>query len=382
MAHAPRALILLPFRRARAPSVMTPTSSTSHAPEQGTWWGHLRVLAWTALILVALEVLAEVRAYRRGWDTLIFGQASAGAGDEHFGFGPTDAFPFRSRLAAVERTPGVLRVWIASASYALGGNLPAEEIFAVRLGDMLDVSGQPTQVLNAGRVGYAIPDSVAELERLGPHWRPDVAVLYHLTTDVDELSRLLLSRRGLAAAAGAEGLDWGTRFVERSTLRPLLKEHVSSRVTLLRPLADSLEPGGEAAFTARVRSFVALCRRLGVRPVLCTCAVSHDRENPEQLPRHVFRFNLRVSRRGWHDTIERWNEVLRRVAREEGVPLVDVAAELLGRGEFFVDFVHFTARGHAEVARLLAPAVRPEGMPPEPRVPAPPAPPAAPDLPR
>jgi hypothetical protein len=323
----------------------------------GTWWRHLAVLGWMALLLVAAEVALEARAYRRGWDTLLFGHGGPAIAGEERGIGPTEAFPFRSRIVPVERAPGTLRVWVASASYALGGNLEAEAIFPVRVGDVLKRRGVAAEVLNAGRVGVTVRDNMAELERDGPRWRPDVVVLYQMSTDVDELSRLLLGKRGLEAAAGAEGLDWGARFVERTTVQPLLKEHVSSRVTLERPLADTLGPEGERAFEARVRAFVASVRALGARPVLVTFATSHARTTPGRMPLHVFRFNIRLSRRGWHDTVDAWNRVLVRVAADEQVPLVDVAAVLLGRTEAFVDFVHFTADGHVQVARLLADAL-------------------------
>lgn len=345
--------------------------------EPDAWWRHLRVLGWTALLLLALEVALEARAYRRGWDTLLFGQAAVDGAEAEGVFGPTEAFPFRSRIVPAEKPAGTLRIWIASASYALGGNLPVEQVFPVRLGDLLTARGVPSEVLNAGAVAYAIPDSVRRLVEEGPRWRPDVAVLYHLSTDVDELSRSLGAPGGLEAAAGAEGLDWGSRLIERTTLQPLLKEHVSSRVTLARPLLDTLGERGEAAFEARVRAFTAACRALQARPVLCTFAASHDRANPEPLPSHVFRFNLRVSRTGWHATIERWNEVLRRVAREEGLALVDAEASLLGRTPDFVDFVHFSATGHEALALLLADELADELARPAPgRPPAPAADPA------
>lgn len=342
-----------------------PPDAPARAPD--AWWPHLTVLGWTALVLVAVEVALEARAYRRGWDTLLFGQAALTADDAERDFGPTDAFPFRSRVVSPERTPGTQRLWIASASYALGGNLPVEEIFAERLDARLRGRGVRPEVLNAGRVAFAIPDNVRELAAAGPRWKPDVVVLYQMSTDVDELSRLLLGTTGLSAASGAEGLDWGSQLVDRTTLQPLLKEHVSSRVTLLRPLVDTLGEAGERAFEERVRSFLAAVRALGAQPVLCTFATSHDRASPEALPPHVFRFNLRLSRKGWHDTVDAWNEVLRRVARTEGVPLADVAAVLLGRPEAFVDFVHFSAPGHDAVARVLAETLLASGPPVAPR---------------
>jgi hypothetical protein len=243
----------------------------------------------------------------------------------------------------------------------LGGNLAAEEIFPVRLGERLRKHGVAAEVLNAGRVGETTRDNANELAADGPRWKPDVVVLYQMSTDVDELSRLLLGKRGLTEASGAEGLDWGSRLIEQTTLQPLLKEHVSSRVTLQRPLVDTLGTEGERAFEGRVRAFVAAVRALGAKPVLCTFATSHARTTPGQLPLHVFRFNIRVSRTGWHDTVDAWNRILVKVAAEERIPLVDVAGALLGQGDAFVDFVHFTASGHDRVAALLEEAILPAG---------------------
>ena len=62
-----------------------------------------------ALFLGALEVAAEARAFRRGWDTALFGHGGPPASNEDLGLGPTEAFPFRSRIVPVERAPGASR---------------------------------------------------------------------------------------------------------------------------------------------------------------------------------------------------------------------------------------------------------------------------------
>jgi hypothetical protein len=359
--HVRPALSIL-RRLESAPAPLDDVAPVHPPPEPpGTWWRHLAVLGWMALFLGALEIAAEVRAYRRGWDTLLFGHGGPPASNVDLGLGPTEAFPFRSRIVPVERAPGTLRIWVASASYAMGGNLSADATFPVRMGDLLRARGVTAEVLNAGRVGVTTRDNTQELAADGPRWKPDVVVLYQMSTDVDELSRLLLGKRGLTEASGAEGLDWGSRLIEETTLQPLLKEHVSSRVTLARPLVDTLGAAGERAFEERVRAFVAAVRALGAKPVLCTFATSHARTTPGQIPLHVFRFNIRVSRTGWHDTVDAWNRVLAKVAAEENVPLVDVAGALLGRTDAFVDFVHFTAGGHERVAALLADGIAPAG---------------------
>ena len=343
-----------------------PPSPPSVAGDVGTFWGHLRVLGWTALFLIVLELALEWRAYGRGWDTWVFGHeaperpsaASAAPASGPSAYGPTDAFPFRSRIVPAARTAGVPRLWIASASYAMGGNLAEEYVFPVRIGDLLRDAGTPTEVLNAGRVGRSVLDNTAELRASAATWKPDVAVLYQMSTDVDQLSRTLGQKGGLEAAAGSEGLSWGAAVITRTTVWPLLKEEISSRVTRMMPLDDGLGAEGERAFEARVRGFTAACRELGIQPVLCTFATSHGRDDPDPLPNHVFRYNQRLSRKGWHDTVDAWNDLLRRVAKDEGLLLVDLAPLLLGRRASFVDFVHFSKAGHETVARAVVEALR------------------------
>ena len=60
--------------------------------------------------------------------------------------------------------------------------------------------------------------------------------------------------------------------------------------------------------------------------------------------------------------MELFNEALRGIANEEGLQLVDVAAEVGGRRELFRDFWHFTTEGHEVVATLMARELAPDGQ--------------------
>jgi hypothetical protein len=100
----------------------------------------------------------------------------------------------------------------------MGGNLAEEYVFPVRIGDLLRDAGTPTDVLNAGRVGTTVEDNTTELRAQAGRWKPDVAVLYQMSTDVDQLSRTLGQKGGLEAAAGSEGLTWGTAVITKTTV--------------------------------------------------------------------------------------------------------------------------------------------------------------------
>lgn len=52
--------------------------------------------------------------------------------------------------------------------------------------------------------------------------------------------------------------------------------------------------------------------------------------------------------------LEMNNDVLRRVARERGVPLIDLARELPKDSRYFYDFLHFTNEGSEQVGEIVA----------------------------
>jgi lysophospholipase L1-like esterase len=68
----------------------------------------------------------------------------------------------------------------------------------------------------------------------------------------------------------------------------------------------------------------------------------------------VHRWNKHLSARGWLDAIDRLNGVIRAVAQERNVHLVDLEPALTGRQEFFRDPVHFSPAGHRAMAEGIA----------------------------
>lgn len=320
----------------------------------------LRILGWIGVFLLLVEVPLEHRAYKRGWDSILFGRQAPERptdADQTVRYGPTPTFPFRSAITPKQKASGSTRIWIASASYALGENLPVDHVFPTLLQKGLVERGFATDVLNAGEVGTAIPDNVEQLRTQAIDWKPDIVVLYQMSTDIDDLTKRVLL--GDPKGAPSEPLLNPRLWLEHTTTYPILKSQLSSRLTRMRILARTLEPEGSTRFEKRVRDFLQAARDIGAVPVLCTFAGSVDRDAEEDLPLHIYRFNIRLGREGWHDSLDRWNDIIRTVGAEEGVAVADVNAALHGKGEKFVDFVHFTKAGHEEVARILVEVVAP-----------------------
>jgi hypothetical protein len=140
-----------------------------------------------------------------------------------------------------------------------------------------------------------------------------------------------------------------------------MKGQVAARIGASRVLADDLGLQGEQVFTSMLQDFVDATRAIGSVPVLTTFATSHTRKQlavfPHDIALGLFKYSSFLSVEGWVTSVERLNAVVRQVASQEGIMLIDVEGAVAGRPEFFRDFVHFTPAGHEAVARTMRDAL-------------------------
>lgn len=319
---------------------------------------------WLLVLLAALELTLELRAHRRDWETLLLGpgpiQRAEAAGLAGGPYGPRGDFPFWGPVHHRARTPGVLRIWVASTSHAAPMDVPKDHVFPTRMEAECQRLGRPCEVLNASEPGLLVDENTATLRALGPTWRPDVVVLYQMANDISASSAVFLGG-GAAPAEPPPGPSWVTRTTERTTTWILIKTNLTSRLVGSRVLADDLGEAGEARYLAAVERLVAEAEALGARPVLVTFALSHRRAQraamPEAWVRYVYSFNMHLSIEGWMDTVARLNAGLVALGERRGVPVIDLDAAVGGQPELFSDLHHFKWEGHDAVAAALTQAL-------------------------
>lgn len=340
----------------------------------------LETICWIIGILLVVEFGLEIRANRRGYDTILFGSATRTSSSQSAtsaAFGPTTQFPFRSPVVARARTPGVDRIWLASASYGEDSYVEPHLIFPNLAAEMLGARGYPTEILNASRAGNTIGSNIVFMNEQAAMWSPRAAILYQMSLDINILAERLLGAPGdkgtdsVHDAEGATTIVAGpqtvgrpnvlVRYYESSTIYKTLKELMGGRATQQRVLAHTLGPRAAHMFRQVLLDFVASAKALEIEPILCTFATSHDASNIAQIPvaylNSVFRYNIYLSMTGWVHAIAELNDVVREVAASESLELIDVEIALGGHPEFFRDYVHFNQRGHAALAELLAAAM-------------------------
>lgn len=154
----------------------------------------LGILGWICFYLLMIETGLEVRAYYRGFDTILFGNFRQ---HDSATIVPALASDIRvtspTSLQGGELVVETPRLWIASSSHAEDSYLSADIIFPNILSSLLRKSGVPMSVINASRAGMEIEDNRLELETRGPTVKPNFVILYQMSSSITGLSKRLLS---------------------------------------------------------------------------------------------------------------------------------------------------------------------------------------------
>ena len=352
-----------------------PSATENAAPERATNpLSLLKHLGWIALCLIIAEPLLEIRAHVRGWNTILFGAPSLELPEasQDQTWGPTPSFPFRSRVILEDADPDTPRIWFASASFGEDVRVARNLVFPNQVESLLVSDSVESHVLNASRRGLDVPANTVDLDEIGARWRPQVVVLYQMATDITYLSKNTSGDANSNDGGGMPAepdvlqslLNGGLveEFVENTSIFALLKGNLSPRLTEAKILKSTLSEENRNTFERSIRDFVARCRHLDAVAVLCTFATSHNRSNVDRIPDEYrwnqLKFNPHLSMDGWVKTIAEWNDVIRHVADDEDVQVIDLVRTVGGRHEFFRDFVHFNERGHHRMAVLIAASLR------------------------
>ena len=326
----------------------------------------LRVLAIGLIYLLLIEGALEIRAHFRGFDTIAFGTFQR----QDSSITTTPSSLQNPQATPASDTPGKkngeIRYWIASSSHAEDVYLSRDLVFPTQLETLLKSTGQAVTVINASHAGMDIEANRTELVAKGNIAKPDVVILYQMSTQITKLSKQLLSgkhpgppkRPGSNSPPAAPQPSRIAQWYEATSLYALLKGNVSNRLTGQRVLANTLGHPADEAFERDVRAFVDTARQVGAQPILCTFATSHTQKNlpndvPPEVPDLLFRYNVYLSLSGWFEAITRFNDILKRIADEQHIQLIDIDAAVSGHPEYFRDFVHFTPDGHHKVAQTI-----------------------------
>lgn len=269
---------------------------------------------------------------------------------------------FRDGEFPTSKTEGVLRVACLGASTTEGSMAEGGGSYPHHLGLVLKrETGAAAEVLNFGVSGWTSAESLANWCLVVQDYAPDVVVVHHAINDVRP--RLWPNYRpdyshyrrpwsppsfGDLERALIEHSDAFTAWTLSARPDWSLNALVNVPASTIGPMdTKELRPETARGFVRNLRSLVRLVRASGAVPILTTMPLAPGSpfyENP---------FG-RLVRAG----VVEHNRLIRELAAEEGVVLVDLDAEWRAEpGRFarhFIDHVHVTSEGNREKAFALA----------------------------
>lgn len=278
-----------------------------------------------------------------------------------------NSFGFRGPEIALAKSPGTIRVVAIGDSTTFAMEASDDQSTWVRrmevaLNETNDASSSAAryEAMNAGVPGFTLESATTQLFGDVARFSPDVVVVTAMMADVAAHSRRQFGESAKKQGAKSSVVRW---LGENSLFVNLLRQNtVAFRATQL-PTAkhDRLDDGGIARYRRILASLVDRCRAGGIKPVLCTWSRAFragQSGNQHALAATALANNPALSLRGLNNAFDRYNDVIREVACEKNVALVDLDRAVASGANYFVDAIHLNDAGHELVGRLIAEVIQ------------------------
>jgi lysophospholipase L1-like esterase len=277
---------------------------------------------------------------------------------------------YRGKPFAVAKPAHVVRIMVYGGSAAFDGGAPLDKHWPQLVESRLKESGFPNvEVINAGIPGLASYDSVGRLFAEGHVFRPDYVLLYAAWNDIKDFGTTEPLLR-LHTPDVWPDLDARTTYrnsldhllCRTSQLYVRLRERYYSWKYRAAPLRHDPEEGytstlSETAlrqYKMNVQTFVDVARNAGAAAILVSHARLVTRDNTAEQRKRIDYELVRLHHGALCDAFEATDRIMREVAAEKSVSLIDASSRLSGREELFLDHVHFSELGSKALADVVA----------------------------
>ena len=221
--------------------------------------------------------------------------------------------------------------------------------------------------VNGGVPGYTVSSSLRNLRLRVAPLQPDVIVIYEGLNDVSGELRELAFRQGIIAEAKMQQLSWPAQYsvlwnlVEKNLLVLASQKQAARNQGRVTVNPTALGEQYRKELTELVREAQKNAKLVAV--VTITSRARREQSPDQQLAAlsSAIYFMPFISANGLLDAYDRYNQVIREVARDTGALLIADELAIPGDAAHFTDTVHFTdagSRAMAErVSRVLVPAI-------------------------
>jgi len=347
-----------------------------------------KAVLWSVIAVLTMEICARLDDWVRYGAPLLglYDNSVLDAFDQLGQHGKPNAQYLKWKLNSLgfrgpELDPHAMRILCIGSSETFGQYESEGHEWPRELERVLNANapaGGRYQLVNAGFAGETFPTSVLRMPSRLALVKPKVVLLYPSLAHY--LSMPAVRKTGpppppVKFRWRMQGrLETMLKNVLPIWLQTRLRQREIDNWQSKEPMFDSMPVEFQNEFYNDLETAIAQSRDAGAEPVLITHANRFkDRVEPSEhfmlVSWHKFYPMLREDAfMGMEETM---NDVMRRVARERSVPLVDAARQMPSGPQYFQDFVHFTDKGSAAFSEIVARTLRPELMAQTLTVPAP-----------
>ena len=224
------------------------------------------------------------------------------------------------------------------------------------------------EVINAGIPNHASWDAVGRLLGEGHRFEPDYVLLYVAWNDIKYFrsDKSLLRAYPIGDVPFNPYLDYYNRMDR--WLCETLQTYVRVRARALKwklnsgseGIVPDDEPAGELVDSAleqyklNVELFADLARNIGAQPVLMTQARLPTADSSEEQKQRIGYRWVGLDHETLLEAFEASDQILRQVAFEKKVDLIDASSSMSGQDVNFRDHVHLNAEGSRRLAEITA----------------------------
>lgn len=223
------------------------------------------------------------------------------------------------------------------------------------------------EVINAGVPGYNSLESLINLTIRLLDLSPDMIIVYHAYNDLK------------ANGYSQSGCDYSLHrqnegqvsisFLERNFRLGYLLFDIDRLNKIRRILprregkfkrSDVVSSACVDAFKDNLRKMIRIAKAYKIEVILNTYAASMTEKNLQEHPeifKPVWQFVPRLTYAGMSDGINRYNEAVRNLGRQENIKVIEQDRLIPNNFEYFYDHVHFTDLGNKQLAINAASAV-------------------------
>ncbi len=286
----------------------------------------------------------------------------------------SNALGFRGPEVELPKPPGRVRIATLGGSTTFNTKVThGDATWTARLAARAGARGLDVDWVNGGCPNYTTADSLNNLAFRVLDLEPDLVVVYHSWNDLkcaqhpgfeSDYShwRQIYHRRDPGPFRRLLSSSLIVRKLERNVRRARSRRELRDSVAAERVEMPEAAP---RAFERNLRSIVALCRANGVTVALSTFASRESQlETPASSDFQSY-YHPHFDAQQMQDGLRLYAELVRELAREEGVLLIDAQREMpLERDreeQLFADSIHFTNLGADVLAGVMDEAIEAQG---------------------